>query len=171
MANTATQSTQPIHDTGTQHELGSPLVARGDVTITSTRSGNGATLQALLELRHLLAAEWTADILIVLQTDSHRYAELLDKVRSSHVVDPRTGRSRYAQARTFILTLRRMEAVGLVHRSELQGVWPREVHYTLTAAALELLGALASTVTWCERHQPLGAQTDQQHGGHQQIRR
>lgn len=38
---------------------------------------------------------------------------------------------------TSILTLRRMEAAGLVHRSELQGVWPHEVHHTLTTAALD----------------------------------
>ncbi|MFI9388555.1 winged helix-turn-helix transcriptional regulator [Kutzneria sp. NPDC052558] len=109
-------------------------------------------LQALLEVRHLLAAEWSADILIALQFGSHRYSELLDKVRASRVIDRRTGRCRYAQTRTFICTLRRMEAVGLVHRSELEGVWPREVHYELSGTARTLLDALSLAIGWHKQH-------------------
>jgi DNA-binding HxlR family transcriptional regulator len=110
-------------------------------------------LQALLDVRHLLAAEWSSDILTVLQPRSLRYTELLDAVRSLNVVDRRTGRRRYPQTRTFIGTLRRMELIGLINRSELVGVWPREVRYSLTAFARGLIGALSLTVAWHERYE------------------
>lgn len=111
-------------------------------------------LQSLLDLRHLLAGEWNADILVVLQAGPRRYTELLDAVRTRSVADRHTGRIRYAQTRTFVYTLRRMEADGLLARHEQEGVWPREVRYELTPIASDLLAALASTVGWRGPHAP-----------------
>lgn len=103
-------------------------------------------LQSLLDLRHLLGGEWNADILVILLAGPHRYTELLDAVKTNAAVDRRSGRCRHAQTRTFVYTLRRMEADGLITRSEQEGVWPRQVHYELTPAATDLVARLASTL-------------------------
>ncbi|MFC0433370.1 helix-turn-helix domain-containing protein [Kutzneria buriramensis] len=103
-----------------------------------------ALLQSLLDLRQLLAGEWNADILVVLQAGPRRYTELLEAVRTSTAVDRRTGRCRHAQTRTFVYTLRRMEADGLITRREQESVWPRQVLYSLTPTASQLLSSLTA---------------------------
>ena len=161
MTTTETQSTNLPGGRRAELDFCSHSVVIDDSHVPADGRDDHALLQALLDVRHLLAAEWSLDVLTVLQPGSLRYTELLDTIRTLQVVDRRTGRRRYPQTRTFIGTLRRMEAIGLVHRSELAGVWPREVHYGLTEFACDLMLALSPTVTWHGRYEnelPLGRQ-------------
>jgi DNA-binding HxlR family transcriptional regulator len=163
MTMTETQPSNPIgrkHTTGECCSCAVPK-APGHARVAQIQRADDVFLQALLDVRCLLAAEWSLDILIVLQSSSLRYTELLDAVRSSRLIDRRTGRRRHPHTRTFIGTLRRMEAVGLINRSELEGVWPREVHYSLTPFARDLVRVLSPAVAWHEQHEvalPLGWQ-------------
>jgi len=119
-----------------------------------------AFLTRMLSANHLLNGEWIPDILLALSAEPLRYTELLDSIRSSPVVDSRTRRDRHIQPRILLNTLRRMEDDGLVLRHEEATGLDRSVRYELTPAAQELLGALMSTVTWCERHKTLIAQAE-----------
>ena len=118
-------------------------------------------LERMLSANHLLNGDWIPDVLLALLSGPLRYTELLDTIRSSPVIDARTRRDRHVQPRILLNTLRRMEDDGLVLRHEKSVGLDRSVRYELTLAAHELLGALASTVTWCERHQTLIARADQ----------
>ncbi len=120
-----------------------------------------AFLERMLSANHLLNGDWIPDVLLALSSGPLRYTELLDTIRSSPVVDARTHRDRHVQPRILLSTLRRMEDDGLGLRHEESVGLDRSVRYELTAAAHELLGALNSTVTWCERHQALISQADQ----------
>jgi DNA-binding HxlR family transcriptional regulator len=119
-----------------------------------------AVLTRMLSANHLLNGEWIPDILLALSAGPLRYTELLESIRSSPVVDARTHRGRYVQPRILLNTLRRMEDDGLVLRREEAAGLDRSVSYELTPAAQELLGALMSTVTWCERHKELIAEAE-----------
>lgn len=119
-----------------------------------------AFLTRMLSANHMLNGEWIPDILLALSTGPLRYTELLDSIRSSPVIDARTHRGRHVQPRILLNTLRRMEDDGLVLRHEDAVGLDRSVTYELTPAAQELLGALTSTVTWCERHKALIAQAE-----------
>ncbi|EWM15262.1 helix-turn-helix domain-containing protein [Kutzneria sp. 744] len=119
-------------------------------------------LERMLSANHLLNGDWIPDVLLALSSGPLRYTELLDAIRSSPVVDARTQRGRHVQPRILLNTLRRMEDDGLVLRHEKSIGLDRSVQYELTPAAHELLSALTSTVTWCERHQTLIARADQQ---------
>ena len=79
-------ATQPAHlgnemDSEDVQASHSPAPPEDHDAIHRPRHDAGAFLQALLELRHLLAAEWSVDILIVLRSGSHRYSELLDQIQ------------------------------------------------------------------------------------------
>jgi DNA-binding HxlR family transcriptional regulator len=117
-------------------------------------------LTRMLSANHLLNGEWIPDILLALSTKPLRYTDLLDSIRSSPVIDARTHRGRHVQPRILLNTLRRMEDDGLVLRHEEAAGLDRTVRYELTPAAQELLGALTSTVTWCERHKALIAEAE-----------
>ena len=120
--------------------------ALDDPALLLSAGDTDALLAPLLDLRHLLGSEWNPDILVKLYRRPHRYTELLEAVRASSVIDRWSGRTRFAQARTFIATLRRMEADGLLFRHEEIGVWPREVHYELTPAARRMLATLLTAI-------------------------
>jgi len=109
-------------------------------------------LERMLSANHLLHGDWITDVLLALSDEPLRYTELLDRIRSSPVIDKRTRRDRHVHPRILVHTLRRMEDDGLLVRREECDQVPRSVSYTLTQAGLDLLQALAATVMWCERH-------------------
>jgi DNA-binding HxlR family transcriptional regulator len=117
-------------------------------------------LERMLSANHLLNGDWIPDVLLALSAEPLRYKDLLGAIHSSPVVDTRTSRDRHVQPRILVSTLRRMEDDGLVLRHEESDRVPRAVRYELTEAARELLGALTSTVTWCQRHQALITQAE-----------
>jgi DNA-binding HxlR family transcriptional regulator len=119
-----------------------------------------AFLQDMIGLRHLTNGDWLPDVLLALSTGPRRYTDLLVAIRSSPVIDQRTGRDRNIQPRTLIDTLRRMESDGLIRRHEHVGSWPRAVRYEMTCLAHDLLSILVVNALWFERHQDLIAGND-----------
>jgi DNA-binding HxlR family transcriptional regulator len=109
-------------------------------------------LERMLSANHLLHGDWITDVLLALSDKPLRYTDLLDRIRSSPVIDQRTRRDRHVHPKILVNTLRRMEDDGLLVRREDGDQVPRSVCYTLTQAGMDLLPALAATVMWCERH-------------------
>lgn len=114
--------------------------------------GSEVLLAHLLSIAHILHGEWIPDVLLALSARPQRYTELMCTIRSSTVVDSRTGRDRNVRPRALVDTLRRMEDNGLVLRHEMANGWARCVEYELTPVGHDLIAALTIEAQWCERH-------------------
>ena len=90
------------------------------------------------DLRHLLNGEWIIHILVVLNSGPLHYKDLYQAIQESSTFDPWSGAVRKISGRALGRTLRRLEAGGLVVRTE-ERVFPRSVVYSITPAAADLL--------------------------------
>jgi len=127
-------------------------------------------LTRLLSVAHILSGEWIPDILIALSARPCRYTELIRTVRSSPVVDGRTGRRRNVQPRALVDTLRRMEDNGLVLRHEAIEGWARCVEYELTPVGHDLIGILNAEAQWCDRHLAVVRDAERRAAAHRNAR-
>lgn len=127
-------------------------------------------LARMLSVAHILSGEWIPDILLALSARPCRYSELIQTIRSSPVVDGRTGRDRNIQPRALVDTLRRMEDNGLVLRHQTIDGWARRVEYELTPVGHDLVRTLNAEVEWCERHLAVVADAERRAAQQRHVR-
>ncbi|MER7877702.1 helix-turn-helix domain-containing protein [Streptomyces solisilvae] len=104
---------------------------------------------------HMLNGEWIPDILVALAEGPKQYSGLLGTIREKTHQDGWSGtRHLYLQESVLNRTLRRLERGELVERHR-EPKFPYHARYQLTAAADELLTALAPLVEWPKQHAEL----------------
>ncbi|HEY1771049.1 MAG TPA: helix-turn-helix domain-containing protein [Chthoniobacterales bacterium] len=87
-----------------------------------------------------IADKWTALIIYVLATDTHRYAELQREVGG-------------VSQKMLTQTLRSLERDGLINR-KVHPVVPPKVEYSLTQLGRTLIEPLKAICDWSEKHLP-----------------
>ena len=92
------------------------------------------------DVMRVLSGRWPALLLYYLKDGTKRFSDLQrDNPTVSH--------------RILALELRKLEAAGLVRRTEHQG-YPRHVDYALTAAGCELVPMIDALADWWEASAP-----------------
>ncbi|WP_435581618.1 winged helix-turn-helix transcriptional regulator [Amycolatopsis thermoflava] len=114
----------------------------------------GYYLDRWRDLRHLLNGEWIIHVLVTLNAGPLHYKQLYEAIQESSTFDPWSGSIRRISGRALGRTLRRLEAGGLVVRTE-ERVFPRSVVYSITPAAVDLLAKARAVMDWAEEHPEL----------------